>query len=757
MTDNVISDRPASDRYDYLFERTVEAAKPALAVVIIYAIAYYMGWEKAYWATVSAFSVNLMCQGMTLYRGVIRVMGTLLGGFTGLALIALFPQERWAYQTAAMVPIFLFAYGCTGKNDYLYVVAGITFSVVMGVTWQISDWQSGESHQIVMLRVTQTWMGSLVMVLISVYLWPITSIGKFENLTRQIWTNHQSLFGAVRQAMSGADVTEDAQRMRLKDVDLQEEVHFVLHLAENDSFEMIESGHDWHEFLHESVVQVENLESLRESLSDLQGLDLSKVLPNLDDLCSELERRYEQTGRMLATRPPTVMPQSVALQLDQAEFDALPAFQQAAVSSVKSRLEDIEAISLELFNCVAKIRMFEQSDADHDAHAGHGAHGAHAAHGPWLALDIERVRFALGIMASVWIGFLCWVYIYDVPITSIFWAMCGVMAFVITYRGEMTAWTLCWSWTIGTALAFICNVFIFQHLHGYHEFAILIFTISFLLGFIFYPMAHPGGRMFTLISFTIIVQADNEQIYSLQSELGFVLWIWLTILIPIVGKCLFTPWRPEKMFLRLFDRFFRQAHLLISAHGPDGPRRQGFWRRQLMAFYQNDLSDLPRKCALYASPYDSFKLIPNSKTIDYETVGTPPEKVQELLISLYLLSYRVKDLLAARTLPRMDEVESELLQGKQEWMELTGEWFRLRAADPERAIELTGDMPERLAELEPHIDQAFARVDQSGLSAEDRENFYILLTSYRRLSEAMVNHARIAADFDWPRWREVRF
>ena len=84
-----------NDRHSYLFERTVEAAKPALAVVIIYAIAFYMGWEKPYWATVSAFSVNLLARGMTLYRGVIRVMGTILGGTTGLVLIALFPQERW--------------------------------------------------------------------------------------------------------------------------------------------------------------------------------------------------------------------------------------------------------------------------------------------------------------------------------------------------------------------------------------------------------------------------------------------------------------------------------------------------------------------------------------------------------------------------------------------------------------------------------------------------------------------------------------
>ena len=79
VSDVALSDRFMGDRYDYLFLRTIEAAKPAIAVIIVYAIAFYMDWQKPYWATVSAFSVNLMCQGMTLYRGVIRVMGTIVG------------------------------------------------------------------------------------------------------------------------------------------------------------------------------------------------------------------------------------------------------------------------------------------------------------------------------------------------------------------------------------------------------------------------------------------------------------------------------------------------------------------------------------------------------------------------------------------------------------------------------------------------------------------------------------------------------
>ena len=41
-----------------LSRRVIEPLKLALAVAIIYLIAFYMGWEKPYWATVSAVSVR---------------------------------------------------------------------------------------------------------------------------------------------------------------------------------------------------------------------------------------------------------------------------------------------------------------------------------------------------------------------------------------------------------------------------------------------------------------------------------------------------------------------------------------------------------------------------------------------------------------------------------------------------------------------------------------------------------------------------
>jgi hypothetical protein len=627
----------------------------------------------------------------------------------------------------------------------------------MGVTLYFPEGHSGLSHQIVMLRLTQTLMGSLVMVLINVYIWPKTSIREFEDLASKGWANQRQLFHAVRGTMSGEDRSEEARRLRLNDIDMMEEIHFVLHIAENDSFEMLENGHNWHEFLHSSGAQVEGFESLRESLADVQGLELRTYLPDLDTLLSELGQRYEQTGRMLAKKAPARMPQTVALTVNEAEIQALPRFQQAAVAAIRRQLENLETLSQSLFDCVADIRGFEHPKAEHAAHDGHAAHGGHASHGFTLALDPDRFRGALGIVFSIWIGFLCWIYIWDVPNGPIFWAMSGVLAFVITYRGEVKFTTLLWSWGIGTGVAVICYVFIMQHLDGFREFGVMVFICLFVMGYIFYPLAHPAARMFTLISYTIVLSADNNQTYHLEHALHYILWIGLTLGIPIVGKACFIPVRPDKMFLRLLDRFFRQAYLLISAHGPEGARKQGIIARLQMVFLRNDLSDPPRKMALYSSDYNSFKLIPEAGTIGFKAVGTTKEQVQEMVMSLFVLSYRVKDVVAARELPRMDVVEQALMDEKLEWHQLIEEWFRRQAGGLGQAMEPSADLPARLASLEPRIDEAFARIDKGAFSALDSENFYRLLSSYRGLSEAVINHARVADGFDWPRWRETRF
>ena len=70
-------------------------------------------------------------------------------------------------------------------NDNVFknaLIILITFIVVMAVVQSHEYTDSGTAHQVVMLRITQTLMGSLVMVLIMVYVYPVRTVDEFEDL-----------------------------------------------------------------------------------------------------------------------------------------------------------------------------------------------------------------------------------------------------------------------------------------------------------------------------------------------------------------------------------------------------------------------------------------------------------------------------------------------------------------------------------------------------------------------------------------------
>ena len=727
--------------------RIVEPLKLGLAMAIIYGIAFYMGWSKVYWATVSAVSVNLLSTGLTLHRGLVRVLGTAVGGFMGLALIGVFPQERWAYLVTASVVLYFLSYLTVGKKEpYFFLIVLITFIVVMAGVQSHDFTDSAQAFNIVTLRVTQTWMGSLVMILIMVYVFPYRTVDEFEDLARLRWTTQDRLYSAYRGMLFGGEAAEDTKHLRMEDIPLLHYCHFKLHGAEQDTFEMLEVGHDWHVYLDLTAEQYEALESLRQSLVKAPDLELSACLPDLEALCAELDRRFAQTGRMLAKKAPTEMPQHLAVTLDEAQTRALPHLQEAAVRVIKAQLEKLEEVSLALFDCVAKIRRFERPADAHDDHHGHGAGG----HG--FALDPFRLKTSFAFIASVWVAFFLWVYVYDMPRGSLFVCFVVITGSISMYRPEANQLVYGVGWLVGGIAAGPCYVFIMQHLSGHLQFSIMVLIGVFVLQYALWPHAHPIARIFVTIGFTILLDAENHQSYSLQTYLQTMLWMACAISVTLFVRFCFFPWRPDTMFLRVLTQFFRHADFLLTAYDAEGRPDRSLARRFRSIFYRHSLLLEAERLALFAGQTD-FK----TGQVTYKMLrGATPAQVQELVQSVYALGARIEALAEAREAWQSNIVDRQLLDEKREWHQALQEWFRRRPG-LEQTTGLAADVPARLAVLETRIDEAFGRIGEGELSTADYENFYRRLGNYRGLTEAVGDYARAAAAFDWPRWQEVRF
>ncbi len=143
-----------------LSTRAKEAIKVALAVVIVYAIAMQMGWDKPYWAAFTVVTISMLSVGVSLSRGLARSLGTLVGAVAGLAIVGLFPQERWWLMLCVSLYVGFCTYMLTGKNQsYFWFLASFTCLIIIGVS---SPPESQSVFQIAVLRTQETALGALV-------------------------------------------------------------------------------------------------------------------------------------------------------------------------------------------------------------------------------------------------------------------------------------------------------------------------------------------------------------------------------------------------------------------------------------------------------------------------------------------------------------------------------------------------------------------------------------------------------------------
>jgi uncharacterized membrane protein YccC len=628
-------------------------------------------------------------------------------------------------------------YMLTGKGQsYFWFLAAMTCLVIIALS---SPPESQSAFQIAVLRTQQTALGAVVYTLVAVFVWPRSSVGMFNDASRKLWATQVQLFRTYRELMVGKGTTEDSRPLRLQEIQQQAQVGQLLNAAEIDSYEVWEVRHQWRQFSDQSKALMETLERWRQSFAEGQSLALNKLLPDLVAVCSELDGRFEQIGRMLAGEAPTRTPRAITLTVNRDEMRALTHFQEAAVVVTQTQLENLERLSRSLFDCVAEIRGFTRQAR---ASAVKPARRS-------LAIDPDRFRAAARVLVTLWLAFLLWVYV-NPPGHSAFPLMAGIFALIIVMVPPASPSLLFLSWGGGAAFAGVLYIFVMPHLSGFSELAMLIFGAFFAIQYLLGAPRQTLARIFAMVSFLILISIDNQQTYSFSDYANDVIWIMLSVALAVATAYFPTSPRPEKVFLRLLHRFFRQAEFLVSGLAPDGQRPKGITGRWRSVLYQNDLLELPGKLAAYG------------KQIDYRTFpDNTPEQVQALVASLYAVAYRIKDLVEAHAYPQTELVKKRLLDDLRAWHQVIDARLQRRADDPTQFIEPIADVREglaaRLGGLEASIAEMFAQSGKGELSTADYKNLYRLLGSYRGLSEAAIGYVQLAEGIKWAQWQEARF
>ncbi len=351
-------------------------------------------------------------------------------------------------------------------------------------------------------------------------------------------------------------------------------------------------------------------------------------------------------------------------------------------------------------------------------------------------------------MATLWIAFLIWVYV-DPPKGDLFVFMATQWA-LVSVLSRQSVTTIVPGVLVAIPLGGVLYVLVMPHLSGFLELGTMLFVVTFALFYLFWQPQLRGIRSTALALVYVQLSISNQQTYDFSSFANVAAALLLSVALAIATSYVPASPRPEKAFLRLLRRFFRQAEYLLSRLALDRDQQRGWAARWKLALYSGDLLELPDKLAQLGRRID-YALLP----------GDTPEKVEALVANLRAITHRLKDLSEARELPHSDVLVQRFHDELRDWRQVAQEQVRLWAEDPVKSVAPGANLEERLAarmaRLDAKIEEAYRDPEADALSERDYANFFRYLGGLRGLSEAGIGFIRAAQKIDWARWREARF
>ena len=714
-----------------------EAIKTGLAFALVFGIAMQLGWMNPYWAGWSVAVIALPTTGASIRKGTLRVLGTIPGCLAALVIQALAPQERWIFMLLTCGWMFFTSYMMVSrqKDSYFWVMAGYVCLVIL-----LSDLDSSANmFESAVFRTVETVMGVVVYTLISLFLWPLTNLGAIRKSGAELATTLGDIYRLGRARISGQQAPEaDFHGLYGKVVPRLAQFGQVLQAEGSESQEVSQTHHLWEQFHGLSTALLETTGRWQSGFAELDHIDMQAVFPELATFFAELDARFAALPDLLAGRSSDVRARTVRLDADPIALQHLGSFDRAAVEVARQEMLRLQEQTAALFECARRLQ-------------GQPESGNELRPMPSLAVregttklpvpDWDHLRSAAFVAATTGVGFLIWI-VFDPPGHSGWFQFSGTIALLVALVPSLRASRMIALVAVTSAICLGIYVFVMPRLSSFLGLGTLLFMLMFANCFFLDGMA----RFFSSMAILNILQIQNQQVYSFYMMVNMFLFLVMNFVFLFVMSYLLGSPRPEKVVLRLLDRFFGSAQFLVSSVDPE-PRRQSLSDLCKIAFHRRQLRSFPSKLAVWSKAIDRRLFAENT-----------PDQIQALVTSVQALVYRIEQFLDAAPVGQAGPLTRELRGDLMTWH--TGikntfiRWSQNPEAEP--VAGLRKRLEAGLGPLGKRIEEVINR-EGSDASREEGEHFFRLLGGYRGISEAALSYARAAELINWAHWREERF
>ena len=506
-----------------------------------------------------------------------------------------------------------------------------------------------------------------------------------------------------------------------------------------ESNEIREMKHNWRMYQKKSTELIEIIEQIRSDHSILKGLDIFKLLPNLNEFSGKLISRLESIEGLLAGSMTDRFSEKLSLTLDKNTSKTLKNFQKAALSLTHSHFQELESVTRELFDTICNLKNNKCTEVKVDSFNSAK---------PVSVIDPDRLAYAVRVMMIMFIAFLSVIYINDIPGGYTIVTLSAVFGMFISTMPQLSVWILLKPVLLSISFAGVVYVFLMPHLSSFAQLSPLIFGVTFIICYLFSSPNQMLGRVFGLVMFIVITGIDNNQSYSILTVTNTALMFPLTFVIIAITAYVPILWLSEHVFYRLLMRYFSSSTQILSTIFDKPSAKTSYLASYKKSFHLNEITKIP------------VKLNPWIRIISKQTkTDVTVEQLRSLIHSTETLTLRIKELLRVCKIASSFKLEQDIQKDVQEWCKRIQSTMNNLSNDPvgENSENLRAKLDRILDHFENHIEDSLINIDTSKINIHDGKNFYRLLGAFRNVSDALVNYVSTCETINCDRWHEEQF
>lgn len=521
--------------------RVRRAAQSALACVLALVLALIYRLPHGYWALVTIVVLTQPNVGASVSKGVLRLIGTLVGAVLGVMLLQLVQQPVPFLLLLSVVITSTAYFGAGSVAPYAFAMLGIT-AIIVAMSGFL-DPTLGVS--IAVQRSAEVALGIAIALFVTIVVWPIRAT---EELPRRLAATVRTcaqLFGAVTDALlGGRAVGANLQRLE-RDLSRSFTSHLSL-LEQAGTESRMYHVHREHcmrliLILERAFGCVSTLKATSEELSATQPQhefrrELAPLVAQIAAAFDDVERAIRQQ-ESCPDPGPRLDDAYAALEAHYDELrrtDGFNAYSVADVARFDSIVLALRELSQALRTLSATVTLVNQ-EGESGVPAPTVAASALQTQ-PWLPpLDVRRLRYGIKATLSVLIALLGWI-VLQWP----FGSSAVLSAYVVTQgslgsSNRKALLRLAGALVGGFGLAIPSIILVIPHIETLWSFSILVFVVMFLCAYVYSGserVAYAGLQ--AAIAFCLTLVPDAKQDVSLNPAFTRAVAVFLGSLVGVL-------------------------------------------------------------------------------------------------------------------------------------------------------------------------------------------------------------------------------